>query len=58
MESTKITDKTKNAVIVGYGAPEIGDDQLKQAVETTLEYIKQVSGGEIEMIKVFSCLRK
>jgi DNA/RNA-binding domain of Phe-tRNA-synthetase-like protein len=57
-ESTKITDKTKNAVIVGYGALGIGDDQLKQAVETTLEYIKQVSGGEIGMIKVFNCLRK
>jgi len=57
-ESTKITGKTKNAVIVGYGAPGIGDDQLKQAAETTLEYIKQVAGGEIEMIKVFNCLRK
>jgi len=57
-ESTKITDKTKNAVIVGYGALGIGDDQLNQAVETTFEYIKQVSGGEIGMIKVFNCLRK
>jgi len=57
-ESTKITDKTRNAVIVGYGVPRMGDDQLKQAAETTLEYIKQVSGGEIETIKVFNCLRK
>lgn len=51
---TKIGGQTRNAVIVGYGAPEITEQQLIGAVETTLEYIKLVSGGEIEMIKVFS----
>jgi DNA/RNA-binding domain of Phe-tRNA-synthetase-like protein len=51
---TKITEKTRNVLIVAYGAPGISEWQLKEAVETTLSYIKQVAGGEIEMIKVFS----
>jgi DNA/RNA-binding domain of Phe-tRNA-synthetase-like protein len=54
---TKITEHTQNVVIVGYGAPKITEEQLKEAVETTLAYIKQVSGGEIEMVKVFSSTR-
>jgi DNA/RNA-binding domain of Phe-tRNA-synthetase-like protein len=51
---TKITENTRNVLIVGYGAPKITREQLKEAVETTLAYIKQVSGGEIEIVKVFS----
>jgi len=51
---TKITEKTKNILVVGYGAPGITAQQLKEAVETALFYIKKVSGGEIEMVKVFS----
>jgi DNA/RNA-binding domain of Phe-tRNA-synthetase-like protein len=51
---TKITEKTKNILVVGYGAPGITAQQLKEAVETALSYIKKVSGGEIEMVKVFS----
>ncbi len=53
-ERTKITEKTKNILIVGYGAPEITPQQLKEAVEMALAYIKMVSGGEIGMVKVFS----
>lgn len=53
-DRTKITEQTHNVLIVGYGAPGITEEQLKKAVETTLEYIKQVSKGEIEMVKVFS----
>jgi len=55
---TKINDQTRNVLIVGYGAPEITEKQLSEAVETTLSYIKIVSGGEIEMIKVFSSTHK
>jgi DNA/RNA-binding domain of Phe-tRNA-synthetase-like protein len=51
---TKISEQTTNALIVGYGVPEISEQQLRHAVETTLGYIRTVSGGEIEMIKVFS----
>jgi DNA/RNA-binding domain of Phe-tRNA-synthetase-like protein len=49
---TKITVKTQNAVIVGYGAPRIGQGQLKAAVVKTLEYVRSVSGGEVESVKV------
>jgi hypothetical protein len=39
-------------------ASEIAQEQLREAVETTLSYIKLVSGGEIEMAKVFSSTSK
>jgi len=52
-DHTKISLETRNAVIVGYGAPGITMEQLKRAVEMTLAYIKQVSGGEIAEISVF-----
>ena len=51
---TKITENTRNVLVVGYGAPEISQEQLREAVETTLSYIKLVSGGETRMLKVFS----
>jgi DNA/RNA-binding domain of Phe-tRNA-synthetase-like protein len=53
-DHTKITEDTRNVLIVGYGAPRITREQIKDAVETTLGYIEQVSGGEIEIVKVFS----
>jgi DNA/RNA-binding domain of Phe-tRNA-synthetase-like protein len=51
-DCTKITVQTERAVIIGYGAPRIGQEQLKEAVERTLEYIKCISGGEIETAKI------
>ncbi|MEM3672671.1 MAG: phenylalanine--tRNA ligase beta subunit-related protein [Candidatus Bathyarchaeia archaeon] len=57
-DHTRITESTKNVLIVAYGAPEITERQLKEAVETTLSYIKQVSSGEIQAIKVFSATSK
>ena len=50
---TKITRQTRNVLVVGYGAPGITEQLLKEAVETTISYIKLVSGGETETIKVF-----
>lgn len=50
---TKTTGQTRNVLVVGYGAPGITEQQLKEAVETTILYIKLVSGGETEMTKVF-----
>ena len=52
-DHTKITKQTRNVLVVGYGAPGITEERLKKAVETTVSYIKLVSGGETEMIKVF-----
>lgn len=53
-DCTKITEKTRNILLVGYGAPGITRQQLEEAVETALCYIQKVSGGEIETVKVFS----
>jgi len=52
-DHTKITLQTQKAMIIGYGAPGIGQPELKEAAERTLEYIKLVSGGEIETLRVF-----
>jgi DNA/RNA-binding domain of Phe-tRNA-synthetase-like protein len=57
-DCTKITEQTKNIVIIGYGAPGIERNQLTGAVETALSYIKAVSGGEIQTIRVFSSTSK
>ena len=53
-DNTKIGLQTRNVTVVGYGTPKMAEEQLKEAVHTTLAYIKQVSGGEIETVKVFS----
>jgi len=45
-ETTKITGKTRNVVIVGYGAPQIRQTQLIDAVETALSFIQQTSETE------------
>jgi DNA/RNA-binding domain of Phe-tRNA-synthetase-like protein len=52
-DKTKITLETTNATIVGYGAPGILQNQLREAVTTALSLIKQSSGGKIESIEVF-----
>jgi DNA/RNA-binding domain of Phe-tRNA-synthetase-like protein len=49
---TKITLQTKNAVIIGYGAPRIEEERLKEAVEKTVENIKAASGGRIEPAEI------
>jgi len=52
-DATKISEETKEVIIVGYGAPGIDEQRLRNAVETTLEFIESVAGGEKEAIKVF-----
>ena len=53
-DHTKITGQTRNVLVVGYGAPGITEQQLKETLETTTSYIKLVSGGKTEIIKVYS----
>ena len=53
-DSTKITFKTKNILLVGYGAPNISKDRLVDAVNLASSYIKQTSRGRIEGIEVSS----
>jgi len=57
-DNTKITERTRNVLVVAYGAPRITEQQLNEAVESTLSYIKLVSNGETEAIKVFSSTPK
>ncbi|MEM1536693.1 MAG: phenylalanine--tRNA ligase beta subunit-related protein [Candidatus Bathyarchaeia archaeon] len=52
-DQTKITERTKNILLVGYGAPGITIQQLEDAVKTALEYIKAACGGEIQTVKIF-----
>jgi len=51
---TKITMQTRNAMIIVYGVPEIDEQVLKEAAETTLDYIRLVSQGKTGTTKVFS----
>ncbi|MCW3994058.1 MAG: phenylalanine--tRNA ligase beta subunit-related protein [Candidatus Bathyarchaeota archaeon] len=57
-DHAKITKQTRNLLIVGYGAPGITEAKLKDALETTISYIEQVSDGKTETIKVFSPVPK
>ena len=51
---TKITMQTRNAMIIVYGVPGIDEQVLKEAAETTLDYIRLVSQGKTGTTKVFS----
>jgi DNA/RNA-binding domain of Phe-tRNA-synthetase-like protein len=53
-DHSKITLETGNALLIAYGSPGITENQLTNAVETTLSYVKQTSRGEIKMIRMFS----
>jgi DNA/RNA-binding domain of Phe-tRNA-synthetase-like protein len=55
-DATKITGKTRNVLLIGYGAPKIQSTQLLDAVELALSYVNIVSGGKIERKEVFSPL--
>lgn len=52
-EATKIIKKTRNVAIVGYGAPQIHQNQLINSVETALSFVQQRSGGKRETVSVF-----
>ena len=54
-DATKITSRTKNVLIVGYGAPKIENEKLEEAVSTALELIKRVAGGIIEGTELHTC---
>lgn len=51
--ATRITEKTRNALIIGYGAPGTNRTQLVAAVEKALAYIEKVAGGKRETVNVF-----
>jgi len=53
-DATKMTLNSRKTLIIAYGAPGISNDYLKQAAESTLAYIRFVSGGTAETATVFS----
>jgi len=55
-DATKITEKTRNVLIVGYGAPKIATEKLEEAVETALKLIRRVAGGTVEEVKLHLCV--
>jgi DNA/RNA-binding domain of Phe-tRNA-synthetase-like protein len=52
-DATKITEKTRDVQIIGYGAPNITRTQLVAAAEKALSYIERVAGGRKETVNVF-----
>lgn len=56
-DATKITGKTRNVLIIGYGAPSISESQLIDAVEKALTYIERGAGGGRETVNVFQSSR-
>jgi len=52
-DATKVTEKTRNVLVVGYGAPGISKEKLAEAVETALSYIKLTASGLTEPPRVF-----
>ena len=45
-DSTKITEKTKNVMLLVCGVPGIGEETLQNAAQVALEYITRFCGGE------------
>jgi len=45
-DSTKITEKTKNVMLLVCGVPSIGEEILQKAARVALEYITRFCGGE------------
>jgi DNA/RNA-binding domain of Phe-tRNA-synthetase-like protein len=45
-DSTKITEKTKNVMLLVCGVPGIGEETLQNAAQVALEYITSFCGGE------------
>lgn len=52
-DATKITDKTRNVLIIGYGAPGVNQNQLVDAVEKALSYIENLASGNKKTVNVF-----
>jgi len=56
-DSTKITEKTKNVMLLVCGVPGIGEETLQNAAQAALEYITSFCGGEGK-IELPTCERK
>ena len=52
IDSTKITEKTKNVILFADGGPGISDDLLVNALEKGAKNIQKYCGGEISDLKI------
>jgi len=52
-DETKVTEKTRNVLVTGYGAPGVSEEKLVEAVSTALSYIRLTANGLAEPVRVF-----
>ncbi len=52
-DDTKITLKTRNVALIGYGVPGTTSGEVREAVDIALTFIKEVAGGTIQSTNVF-----
>ena len=50
--ATKITEKTKNIGLIDHGVPTISTAILTAGIETGLDYIQKIAGGEKGGIRI------
>jgi DNA/RNA-binding domain of Phe-tRNA-synthetase-like protein len=52
VEETKVTDSTKDVLLVAYGIPALSKEELKGGVITASNYIKKFADGAVMMVEV------
>ena len=52
VEETKVTDSTRDVLLVAYGIPGMSKEELKEGVIAASNYIKRFAGGEGGMVEV------
>jgi DNA/RNA-binding domain of Phe-tRNA-synthetase-like protein len=53
VEETKVTDSTKDVLLVAYGIPGMSKEELKEGVTVASNYIRRFAGGEVVMVEVY-----
>ena len=54
VERAKVTWETRDVLLVGYGAPGIGEELVAKALEKACEYVTRFSGGEAKGVTILS----
>lgn len=53
VEETKVTDSTKDVLLVAYGIPGMSKEEIKEGVIAASNYITRFAGGEVVMVEVY-----
>ncbi len=56
VEETKVTPKTRNVLIVSYGAPGLEMSKVEEALSKASEYVKKYAGGVEVFRRTFSAI--